>query len=78
MATVAEPLSLFYPLHPLFRSPCCLTDDSSTTSSHKSVELINKLAPLVKPMVLEWEQISCIYNTAKGSKNVLTVSVTHE
>jgi hypothetical protein len=25
-------------------------------------------------MLLEWEQISCIYNTAKGSKNVLTVS----
>jgi hypothetical protein len=58
------------PLLPLPVPP----DDISTTSSHKSVELINKLAPLVKPMLLEWEQISCIYNTAKGSKNVLTVS----
>jgi hypothetical protein len=44
------------------------------SSSQGSAELINKLAPLVKPMVLEWEQISCTYNTGKGLKAVLTVS----
>jgi hypothetical protein len=47
---------------------------SQSSSSHESTELINKLAPLVKPMLLEWEQISCIYSTGKGTKAVLTVS----
>lgn len=46
---------------------------ASSSCSHESTELINKLAPLVKPMLLEWEQISCIYNTGKGTKAVLTV-----
>jgi hypothetical protein len=59
--------------------PCILSfrvTVASSSCSHESTELINKLAPLVKPMLLEWEQISCIYNTGKGTKAVLTVRPT--
>lgn len=43
-------------------------------SSHSSEELINKLTSLVHPMLMEWEEIGCSYNTSTGVKVVLQVS----
>lgn len=44
-------------------------------SSHGSADLISKLTSQVRPMLLEWEELGCSYNTGKEVKAVLQVRV---
>jgi hypothetical protein len=39
--------------------------------SAQSVVLLHKLAALMRPLVMEWQDVGCAYNTASGSKIVL-------